>query len=251
MAKENNNTLTGVALGTGGGIAYTYGRSSLPKVSKPVHISALEKEKFISKLKPGDVLLTGAYDKGPWEKGFDTFLNRNKPVYHIGVYTGKGQYSEFLLRHQQPGGDTTKKDLRQALTEEAHEAWRPHITDTERKNFLKGVNKRYTKSSYSSPAAIKAYLANSFGLKNIKCEGDFCSNAPAKHLPQRLFKVNKSIAMPKDFTNPKKFTLVAELKKVETHLPASNKSLLKYVVAPAVALGALGFALDHAKKRKE
>jgi hypothetical protein len=251
LKRENKDALIGAGVGAGGGIAYSYGRSSLPRDKKEFRVSSVDREKFISKLKPGDVLLTGAYDKGPWEKGFNTFLNHNKPVYHVGVYTGKKQFSELILPNQEPSHDTVKKDIHFALKEDAHEAWRPIITDVERKRFIRGVQKRFTTSSYSSPAAIKAYAARAVGLKNVSCVGDFCSNAPAKHLPKRLFNVDRSMAMPKDYTNPKHFKFIAELKKVETHLPASNKSLMKYVAAPALALGALGFALGHADRKKE
>jgi len=76
--------------------------------------------------------------------------------------------------------------------------------------------------------------------KVFGCKGKFCSNLASSHLPQKMFKVHKTVTMPIDYHNPKHFEYVGELiKKTRApHLPAATPTLIKYVGKPALAVGA-------------
>ncbi len=136
-------------------------------------------------------------------------------------------------------------------------AHRPKLTKTEREKFVKDVLANQKKYVYDSKDATKAFIKNkiekALPIKTIrkvlpqevydKCfgvKGNFCSNLAGKHLPERLFKVHKTVVMPKDFWNKKNFREIGEISIKETHLPASTKSLGKFVGKPAlVAAGAV------------
>lgn len=250
LAQDSTVAAAGTAAGAAAGTVASY----LKPVNKHPYVRHALKEKFMKKLKPGDILMTGGYETGPWEKGLQSFLSRNKQEYHTAVYIGKdkktGQrmYGELLVRDQVPDKMNAQKDLDFALTEDSHVALRPKWKDVhERNKFVYKVKRELPKTSYDSVAAVKTYVKRKAGIHNFVCNGKFCSNAISSHMPQRFFgKVHRTAAMPYDFYNNKFFKPIAELRTRKIHLPASNKALGKYVLPAALVGGALTTILSHA-----
>lgn len=261
MSKESKNKdleVAGIGAGTGAvlGTGYSYYKPGLKQ--KRTRVTTRTKKEFIKKLRPGDVLLEGDYHTDAWSKGLQTTIRRNKPEYHSAIYTGKGQYAELLIQDRNtlikdtgPSKDVIKKDLMYALGEGSHEAYRPKLTKKEVGTIAQKVNKSFPKMRYSTPAAIRVWAQRKIGLKNIPCKGKFCSNSVASVLPKRLFKdVHPSNVMPTDFVNNPNFTRIGKVRKYNIHMPASNKSLLKYVALPALAGGAIAYGVNKLMSKK-
>lgn len=237
MAKKNdtNKIVGAVATGAGAGLGYSYYKPGLPQRTR---ITAEAKKKFISKLKPGDVLIEGDYKTDSWSKGLQTFIGRNKPEYHSSVYSGNGEFAELLIKDTKPTTATIHKDLPYALRHGSHVAYRPKLSPREQKAIEGRINAEFPKMHYSDTDAIRVWAQRKVGLKNVPCKGEFCSNAVAKVLPKRLFKgQHPSTVLPHDFAKNTNFKHVATLRPYVIHMPASNKSLLKYVALPALAAG--------------
>lgn len=255
MTRETKKDIaTGVATGTvagGAGLAYSLNKPSLP--AKRTRITALDKAKFMSKLKAGDILLSGPYKSDAWSKGFQMAVSRNQPQYHAGVYLGDKTFAELLLKNTKPSKETIQKDLGYALSQDTHKAFRPRLTEKERTHFVGRVKKNFPTYTYDEAGTLKAYTARKLGIKNLhNCKGFNCGSAIAANLPKKTRgKISPHSALPSDFMNPKHFEEVGTLEKYKMHLPASNRSLLKYVALPALAAGALGFGASKWIKKKE
>ncbi len=65
-----------------------------PEVKLKKDITDAEIDRFIKKLKPGDIITTGHYNPGTG-KIYQILLNRNNQQYHTTVYVGKGLITEL------------------------------------------------------------------------------------------------------------------------------------------------------------
>ncbi len=244
----------GVAAGAAvGGLSHTYRK---PTGVHSVRMPDKEVTKFIKKLQPGDVMTTGAYNTGGGNV-FQMALGRNQKQYHSGVYLGRGQMTDMLPHMSTPRSSTNRSNIRDFKNVEAFKAHRPKgMSKSQRKRFAHDVAINQRKYVYDNKGSAKALVSNKIqkilptrtllkvlpkktGDKLFGCTGKFCSNLGSSHLPQKLFKTHKTVAMPADYWNPKYFKPVAELNKSTGmgHLALSNKSLIKYIAKPALAVG--------------
>lgn len=243
-----------------GGLAYSLKK---PAGVHSARVPKKEVDEFLRKLKPGDVLTTGSYNTGK-ANPFQVLLNRGSKQYHSAVYLGKGHMTEMIpYGMKKPRPTTDKYLLRNYANTETFQAHRPKITPKETKEMLRGVRLNQKKYVYDAKDSAKAYIKNKIekviptkaimkkmsperAQKVFGCKGKFCSNLASSHLPQKLFNVHKTVAMPKDYHNPKFFEYVGKLEKPGKvgHLAASNKSLWRYAGKPALIAGGLLAAAD-------
>lgn len=237
--KEESSTVLPVVAAAGGtGLLYT---SLKRDIGKPYGYKSGDSPKLRSKLKQGDVVISGPYAHDvPGQRLFQTMHNRNDAKYHASVYI------DGKLKEVSPISTSTKP--RDLLDEDQFTVLRPKLDRLQKREYLKKLENIESKS-YGHTAVAKAVLADKLHLKNVKCKGNFCSNIIAKALPNTFFDREISSVLPKHFIKNPNFKEVTNMSKVTPHLPFSNKALLKYVVAPAAIAGLGAYAYDKLKEK--
>ena len=216
--------------------------------------------KFVKKLKPGDVLLTGDYRPTGNSKVYDVLAGGKDGYWHAALHTGKGRFIENVYQGSNRG--STKRSVNRG---ERIKVFRPNFSadpiENEKlvKEFTDRVVAKGKDLKYSKPDAVKALVKNKLGLKGKlgKCEGDFCSNFISKELPEsakKVMRVNPDIALPSDFANHPHFKEVAEMNLARTEKMYSKARLLKHGpknIGIGLATGAaLGLAHDVVPDKK-